>query len=411
MHIELDDLDRPDAPPDAGHTGHAAPADEWLHGLKTPCYVFDPEVALERYRALKAALGTRLIVSLKANPNQDMLARCGHAYEDGVELASRGELDLVVGRIKAPKYLNNPSMNEELIRAGIASRCNFVLDNPDLVARFIPLARNALASGASPMKLLLRLNAGALAGEQARPHWHDHFGMTPHEAAVATAALAAAGMTLSGLHVFSGSHSFRRPGTSAPNALPDTVPLAGALAGLARELAPLNGQALESLSLGGGFPEHEVEPDVFAAYRAALAPLAREFSLAHESGRAIFAGAGLFVTRVVSVKRWADRTVAVCDGGISHNFLLARTESMVKKLQAPRLVRQREPSGTAGRFPPLMFAGSTCSRADVIGRSIGTAPPEPGDLAVFSHCGAYNRTYTVDGFLSHQPAHVYVKTA
>ncbi|MDR8093001.1 PLP-dependent decarboxylase, partial [Burkholderia gladioli] len=94
-----------------------------------------------RYRQLKARLGTRLIVSLKANQNQDMLARSAHAYEDGVELASRGELDIVIGRIKAPRYLHNPSMDETLMRAGLASRCHFVLDNLDAVARFVPLAR------------------------------------------------------------------------------------------------------------------------------------------------------------------------------------------------------------------------------------------------------------------------------
>ncbi|MBN3829098.1 PLP-dependent decarboxylase, partial [Burkholderia sp. Ac-20384] len=70
----------------------------WIAELRTPCYVYEPEVAIARYRSLKARLGTRLIVSLKANPNQDMLARCAHAYEDGVELASRGELDAVIGR-------------------------------------------------------------------------------------------------------------------------------------------------------------------------------------------------------------------------------------------------------------------------------------------------------------------------
>jgi len=403
MPTELDELERP-AQDAAANT---ASADAWLHGLKTPCYVFDPEIALARYRNLKAQLGTRLIVSLKANPNQDMLVRCGHAYEDGIELASRGELDLVVGRIKAPKYVNNPSMNEEFIRAGIASRCNFVLDNPDLVARFIALIKPAIAAGATPGKLLLRLNAGALAGASARPLWHDHFGMTPQEARAATQALAAAGLTISGLHVFSGSHSFSRKDASAP----DTLPLAGALAALARELAQPNRAALESLSLGGGFSEHGDRPEVFAAYRDALAPLAREFSLAHESGRAIFADAGLFVTRVVAVKHWPERTVAVCDGGISHNFLLAKTESVVKQLQAPRLVRQGMPATGHSRHAPVVYVGSTCSRADVIGRSTDTAPPEPGDLAVFSQCGAYNRTYTVDGFLSHQPAFVYVKPA
>ncbi|WP_323122564.1 type III PLP-dependent enzyme domain-containing protein [Burkholderia alba] len=385
----------------------AAPLDPmWLAELKTPCYVYDPAIAIARYRDLKARLGTRLIVSLKANPDQDMLARCAHAYEDGVELASRGELDRVVGRVKGPRYLNNPSMNEEFIRAGLASRCHFVLDNPDHVARFIPLARDAAAAGAAPGKLLLRLNAGALAGDQSRAHWHDHFGMTPNEAFAALRALAGAGLRIDGLHVFSGPHSFVR----GDAAQPDTLALPAALAALARDLEPGNGAPLASLSLGGGFPEQPVQPEAFARYRAAIAPLAGPYSLAHESGRAIFADAGFFVTKVVAVKHWADRTIAVCDGGISHNFLLAQTESVIRRLQAPQLVRRSPEPGDVGAASTL-FVGSTCSRADVIGRGTGNAPPRPGDLAVFSQCGAYHRTYSMNGFLSHEAAHVYIKPA
>ncbi|NIF92961.1 PLP-dependent decarboxylase [Burkholderia sp. Cy-637] len=421
----------------------AAPADDYgfVAELRTPCYVYDPEVAIARYRQLKARLGTRLIVSLKANPNQDLLARSAHAYEDGVELASRGELDIVIGRIKAPRYLNNPSMDETLMRAGLASRCHFVLDNLDAVARFVPLAREARAGGAEVGRLLLRLNAGALAGAHSRANWHDHFGMTPNEAHQAVLALKAAGLPVAGLHVFSGPHSFARASAAAP----DTLGLPDALAALARDLAGANGAALESLSLGGGFAEDAASHDAseaneadnanpadgaarpasgagedrhaeaFARYREAIAPLAGNWSLAHESGRAIFADCGLFVTRVVAVKHWADRSIAVCDGGLSHAFLLAQTEAVMKKLAAPVLVRQgRGSDGSGGGKPrgvPTFYVGSTCSRADVIGRDDHGTPPVPGDLAVFPRCGAYHRSYSMAHFLSHDAAHVYVRAA
>ena len=54
-------LERP-LPPAGDHA--------WIADLRTPCYVYEPEVAIARYRSLKARLGTRLIVSLKANPNR-----------------------------------------------------------------------------------------------------------------------------------------------------------------------------------------------------------------------------------------------------------------------------------------------------------------------------------------------------
>jgi len=385
---------------------HVPPNDDWLFALETPCYVFDPQAVLESYATLRERLGTKLVVSLKANSHVDLFVRCGHAFTDGVELASLGELDVVVGRGKIPKYLNNPSMNEAFIRAGLASRCHFILDNPDLAHRFA-----ALAAGKATGDVLLRMNAGALASTDARKEWHDHFGMTPHEAFQVAEMLSAAGIRVKGLHVFSGSHTFRA-GRRVDDG-PDSADLALALARFAEELARVTGTPLTFLNLGGGFSEKGHERPVFDRYRERIVPVVDRYEVAHESGRGVFAHAGVFVTRVVAVKRWWDRTIAVCDGGMSHNFLLAKTESMLKTWQAPRVVPRSAPRAvTRIRSTPLSFVGSTCSRADVIGRiTEPTVVPEPGDLLVFEGCGAYNRTYTVGGFLSHQPAHVYIRQA
>ncbi len=378
----------------------------WLLGLKTPCYIFDPQVVLARREALRAALGTSLIVSLKANSDPDLFLRCGHAFTDGVELASIGELDTVVGRGKIPKYVNNPAMSDEFMRAGLASRCHFILDNLDAIQRFVSLSK-----GRAPGDVLLRMNAGALAGASARSEWHDHFGMTPRDAFRGAEILAAAGIRVTGLHVFAGSYAFRSVDDARGGH--DSADLALALARFADELAHPAGQPLSFLNLGGGFSEKGHLRATFEQYRARIAPLAQRFTVAHESGRAIFADAGTFVARVVAVKQARDRIIAVCDGGMSHNFLLARTESVVKSWQAPRLVRgpSSEPRAAGGGMA-ISFVGSTCSRADVIGHvSKAAEAPAVGDLAVFDRCGAYNRTYTVTGFLSHEPAHVYIRQA
>ena len=157
------------------------------------------------------------------------------------------------------------------------------------------------------------------------------------------------------------------------------------LAALARDLAPANGAPLASLSLGGGFADDHPGDAAFERYATALAPLAGQYALAHESGRAIFADAGVFATRVVAVKTWQDRTIAVCDGGLSHAFLLAQTESVMRRLAAPSLVRRTAEPPVRG--VPTIYVGSTCSRADVIGRDDTGAPPQVGDIAVFARCG------------------------
>jgi diaminopimelate decarboxylase len=382
---------------------------EWLHELETPCYVFTPQTVLERYQQLKEQLGTALIVSLKANSEADLYVRCGHMFGDGVELASKGELDIVVGRGKCPRYLNNPSMNEEFMRAGIASRCNFILDNLDITRRFL-----GLAVGKNLGDVLLRINAGALLGSRTRRDWNDHFGMSPAEALQASELLLSAGIRVVGLHTFSGSYSFRCD--AQPMREADSADLAFALAALADEVSHVVHAPIKFLNLGGGFPEGELDAEAMRRYRKRIAPLASKFQLAHESGRSIFSSCGVFVTRVMAVKNWEDRTIAVCDGGMSHNFLLAKTEAVIKTWQSPQLVR-RETSMPTLAVPseaprPLLFVGSTCSRADVIGRiQSTTSVPQAGDLAVFSNCGAYNRSYSVSGFLSQKPARVYIRQA
>ncbi|QLL12561.1 PLP-dependent decarboxylase [Pseudomonas chlororaphis] len=377
--------------------GDLPASDDWLMSLKTPCYVYDPSVVLARFAALRQRLATSLIVSLKANPNLDLLIRCGHAFVDGIELASQGELDLVAGRIHAPKYVNNPSMDEPFMRAALASRCIFIIDSLEQAQRLIQVVGQQ-----PPPQTVLRLNACELVGMEA--HLADHFGMSRHDVLLTAKALAHAHIPVMGLHVFAGSHHFRLDNSGA-----DAADLAHALAAFAPKVAHVTGKPITFLNLGGGFTEHsDSQEATFDTYRQRLASLLPSFTLAHESGRAIFASAGTFVTRIRAVKVLGERYVAICDGGLSHNFLLARTESLLKKYAQPRLLRQRKASAD-DQQRPIQFVGSTCSRADVIGwQHQACAAPDAGDLVIFENCGAYHQSYSVSGFLSHKPAHSYI---
>ncbi|MEN7431484.1 hypothetical protein VA599_12040 [Chromobacterium sp. TRC.1.1.SA] len=371
---------------------------QWLWDVKTPGYVFDPSIALARYRRLRELLDTGLIVSLKANSNLELLIRCGHGFVDGVELASLGELDLAVGRIAATKYVNNPSMDETFMRAALASRCVFIIDSLGQAERLAGLMGKQPAP-----QTVLRLNAAELMPGRRREA-ADHFGMSPQEALLAAAALSRADIPVIGLHSFAGSHQFRVDDSGG-----DSADLAHALAAFAADAAGATGAPIEFLNCGGGFGErfHDDEA-AFAAYRERLAPLRRRFRLVHESGRGIFAGAGLFATRVRAVKTLGGRTVAVCDGGLSHNFLLARTESAIKKYARPRLLH-RQPAADGAAVAPVQYVGSTCSRADIIGwQPDAIAAPGVGDLVIFEQCGAYHPSYSVSGFLSLGAAGAYI---
>lgn len=407
--------------PDAVAASGVPDALRWPDDLQTPCYVFDPQVVLARHDALRRALGTGLLVSLKANPNPDLFLRSAQAFVDGIELASPGELELAVGRGRHDLYLNNPSLGDDFIRAGIASRARFVVDGVDMADRLI-----SLATGSRQVQVLLRVNVAALLGRRCPPGWVDHFGLAPRDSATVAHRLADAGLQVLGLHAFAGSNNFRIAtdrnddplGDPSARRLPaperrlDATDLADALARLADALSPTLPEPLACLNLGGGFDAAApADVEAMRRYRAAIAPLAARFRLLHEAGRAIYAEAGEFVTRVTALKHHDDRIVAVCDGGLSHNFLLAQTESICKAWRAPYLTGGDR--GTTAPAPdprPVVFVGNTCHRGDVIGRlPPGSVPPRRGQFAVFDRCGAYHATYTVGGFLSQRPAHVYIR--
>ena len=365
-----------------------------LRELQTPCYLYDPKRLTQDYADLKRALGTALIVSVKANPNLDLLGACMHAFGDGIEFASHGELDLL-GHHAVPKFINTPGMSRDFLVAALDAQATLVLDNLEQVAMAI-----AEAGRRSALPMMLRLNPGELVPELNKKGLGDRFGMSIADLIEAGLRLRSAGLPVGGIHVFIGSFLF------AQHALRIAERIGGVLGEIERSL----GQRLEFVNLGGGVPPNwRILNLNFREYRDALAPLRDGRVLAHEAGRAIFAGCGAFVTRVISTKRLSGNHVVACDGGIVHSFALAQTELMLRLLRIPMPVYADE----GPRSPvsePIILVGNSCNNADRIGRlEPGALLPEPGDYCVFDAMGAYFATYTLRGFLCIPPAHVYVR--
>ncbi len=364
---------------------------EQLAALETPCFVFDPERIIASYRKLKAALATPLIVSVKANPNPDVLARCVHEFVDGVEVASIGELNVVIGRAPGPKYIASPALDEALVLAAASCRAHIVIDSRAQAELVISLRARLRALP----PLLVRVNAAALLyrGKGFKP---DHFGVEPDEAVSLAAMLGEAGLKVVGLHVFAGSRSFLRTAST----------LAGAMRALVSRMTTVLGHPLALVNLGGGFdPDWASDPAAMTAYREGLAPLREEVNVVHESGRAIFEPGGTFVTRIVSTKALDGRWIAVCDGGMAQAFRLAETEAVIKRRRTPKVVSVATAVGRAQA--PIDFVGSSCNPADIIGVAEDLPAPGAGDVVLFDDLGAYH-TYTPASFLNLRQAKKYL---
>ena len=358
--------------------------------LQTPAYLFDPGVVVRRYQALRDALGTKLVVSFKANNLADLIVRCGHCFVDGIELASIGELGVVTGRIAQRRFVNNPAMAPAFMRAALISGCDFIVDS-------VAQARALVAqdAGNRTPRALLRLNAAAIGDGGAE----DHFGMEVAQAAEAALILTDSAIRVSGVHCFGGSNTFARQGMSHAENVRRALD----------RLQASTVQSFDEVNLGGGFAhDWEEVPARIDAYRRHVEDLFADATVSHEAGRAIFGRAGAFLTRVVAVKTLAGRQVAICDGGMAQNFLLASTEGVLRRHSTPKLLSASQVESVDP--VDVQYVGSSCNRQDVIGvvKAAETLPCV-GDVCVFPDSGAYNSSYTVRDFLMLPAARNYLR--
>lgn len=367
-----------------------------LNNLETPCYIFNSDQLQNNYTRLKTVLGTQLVVSVKANPCPELFLRASHVMQDGYEVASLKELNLVVGKANGKKYVNNPSMGIALLRAAAGARATIILDN---LAQ-IDLLKSILET--RPVQpVILRLNNSVLNTffPKHTPLRPTHFGMDWETLPIAIRSLQASNIKIDGFHFFKGSNNFVTTALDTLEAVKNFIP----------EAEKLLQHSIHFLNLGGGFSQNwENELFDFSAYRNAIHKLPNHIKIAHESGRGIFSSAGKFIVKVLSTKILNQKLIAICDGGIAQNFLLCRTESPIKQYQQPKLWRN---SKTPLRISslPVMYAGTTCSHDDIISKSpAGSVSPEKGDFCIFDNCGAYNSTYTVTNFLGLNEPSLYI---
>ncbi|WP_049053131.1 type III PLP-dependent enzyme domain-containing protein [Klebsiella aerogenes] len=365
------------------------------YSFESPCYIFDPRLINKNLDELEDCLGTKVIISIKANPNVDVNLRLVHR-QGGVEVASLKELNLAAH--SAQVYINNPSMDRNLMRAGIAANAYFIVDTLQQLNSLVELA------GKRPLKpVILRCNVAVIAQLQsgAPAIRKDHFGMDLETLFEAVRIIRQSDkLKLHGFHLFAGSHTFLRFGTLVAETALLLLP----------QIEARYGEKISLINLGGGFAERWSEQTAgFEAYRSLLAKFPSHVRLVHEAGRAVFASSGVFMTKVVATKRVADQHYTICDGGMNQSFLLCQTENNFRKLRQPYLVRQNEGEVClpAGGAEHTVLVGSTCSRDDVIGQ-YGDRNVKAGDIFLFDHCGAYHSTYTVSRFLGLKEATHYV---
>jgi diaminopimelate decarboxylase len=378
------------------------------HG--TPFYLYHGEMIVERVRRVREAVGTEVAFSLKANPNLAVCQLIASQREAGAEVASSGELVVARAAGFEPEDIvfAGPAKTDEELKMAVEEDIFAVnVESLNEIDRLAAIAER----GGGRIGVGLRINPAAqLMGSQMRMGGTvGQFGIDQTELAEAVhRTLSHPQLILRGVHVYTATQVF------------DVEPLlehCRNIFEIALEAASVAGHPLEMIDFGGGFGvpyfEKMAEFDLEAfgeGFRRLLAsyrsdPRLEGCRFLFELGRYLVADAGLYVTRVVDVKRMRGKTFLVTDGGMNHHLTATGNMGQVFRKSYPILNLSRV-NGVPDEEGVAM-AGPCCTPLDMFGTNLPLVEPAVGDLIGVFYSGAYGYSASNLGFLSHPtPAEV-----
>lgn len=368
----------------------------------TPFFAYGGDALIARLRHVKKLLGpeVELFFSLKANPSlglSQLIAREGL----GAELASIGELRLAQRAGFAPRkaIFAGPGKTDQELREAIEWGLESI--NVESEGELRRVGQMAARVGKSA-RVSLRINpAEQVKGAQMRmTGGPTQFGIDEEQL---EALLARHGhhprTALVGIHVYVGSQ------------IADVEALlehCRQVIELAARVSAHTGTPLETIDFGGGFavPYFEGSPDfdleTFArGFQSIVAEGQRRlgnFRPMIELGRYLLAECGLYVTRVIDVKRSRGVTYAVMDGGMNHHITATGNFGQVFRKSYPMLVLNRLEQACDAS---LTVVGPCCTPLDVLGQKLELPYVSRGDLIGVFYSGAYGYSASSLNFLSH----------
>ncbi|BAI96334.1 pyridoxal-dependent decarboxylase, exosortase A system-associated [Sphingobium sp. TA15] len=367
----------------------------------TPLFVYDMGIVEGQARAFRDAMPAALSLhyAVKANPHALLLERMAKLV-DGFDVASGGELAraLEAGMDAAHISFAGPGKRDDELIVAIDSGATINLESEGEARRAIALAERR---GRTP-KLAVRVNpdfdlkgSGMRMGGGAKP-----FGVDAERAAALARRVIEAGGEWRGWHIFAGSQAL------GAQALIETQ---AATVDLAARLSEAVGAAPPLVNLGGGFgipyfPGDErldIRPigDALGGMLDRRADILQDSAFAMELGRWLVGEAGVYLTRIVDVKKSQGETFVVVDGGLHHQLAASGNFGTVVRRNYPIAVANR--FGEASAEDAVTVVGCLCTPIDRLGDKVALPPVEEGDLVAIFLAGAYGASASPAAFLGH----------
>ncbi len=378
------------------------PASRLAKEFGTPLFVYDQGIMRRQWERLRAVFPKfEIYYSVKANPNLNILAFfLGQGA--GLEIASAGELYLAreagcpAGRILFAGPGKTAAELEVAIRQSVGEiHAESLLE----VARIASIA--VRLNCRIPVAIRVNPEADAQGGAMRMGGKPAPFGIDEEMLDAAIDYAVSQPIDFRGIHLFTGTQI-----------LDAEVLLAQYRKGLeiGRRAAQKIGRPLHSLDYGGGLGvsyfqnEHALDMDRLGAGITELeARIQNDPSFAGtrfiiEPGRYLVAEAGVYLSRVVDVKVSRGKKFVILDGGMNHHLAASGNLGQTIKKNFPMAIANK---WRRSDDESVEVVGPLCTPLDTLGRSVQLPCPEPGDIFAIFQSGAYARTASPLGFLSH----------
>lgn len=379
----------------------------------TPLYAYDRQVLEQTWTRLRHTLPPAFTIyySVKANPNQAIL-KFFLSKGCGLEIASAGEFQRALNAGCSPQNIlfAGPGKTEAELRLVLEQKIGTIhVESVLEIERVSAISRQL----GRPAQIALRINpteeaqGGAMRmGGKPLPFGMDEECLDE----ILDRTLGDPMLEVQGIHLFIGSQIL------APNVL-----IAQYRKGLAiaRRVAHRLQTPLKTIDFGGGlgipyFPGEQALDMV--QLRQGLAeliieiqqePLLSSTQLIIEPGRYLVAEAGIYIVRINDIKLSRGKKFLIVDGGLHHHLTASGNLGQVIKRHFPIALLNKltePPSETVDVVGPL------CTPLDALARNITLPFAEVGDLIGVFQSGAYARSASPLGFLSHPaPPEVWVE--
>lgn len=349
---------------------------------KTPFYVFDTDVLVDRIKKIKSVLGSdvELCYAMKANP---FLIKSMEKVIDSFEVCSPGEFH-ICERADVPMdkvIMSGVYKNAEDVEYALLNYGNKVIYTVESLLQW-KIIKEYVQKHNLSVRALLRLTIG------------NQFGMDEEDIRqIISDRDSYPYIEIEGIQFFSGTQK-------------------KSAAKIEKELSMLDdfcsilensyGFSAKRLEYGPGLPvyyfqeEENCEGDILNALAKKISSMNFSGKIVLEVGRFIAASCGTYVTSIVDMKSNKNQNYCIVDGGIHHINYFGQMLAMKK----PPIIHWSEQKD--GDTKEWTICGSLCTMNDVLVKKYPFVNLQLEDKLIFKMVGAYSVSEGISLFLSRE---------